>query len=232
MLHRIATAAAVALFAVPAARGQDLVAICQRAMHPAVGAWARYKLVGGREDGTTLRMAIVGHETREGARYLWVEVAARAVRTGPGGGDTLSMISKMLVPSFGVGSDQVRTRIVKIGSARPMEMPATQSRGAGTPGTDMLAQCRTAKVIGWERVTVPAGTFRALHIQNPANQSDQWVDPDLPLALVKGTSGGSDQHQMVMLAHGTGAKSQVTGTPQPFNAQLMMQMMMGGARRP
>jgi len=234
MLRRIAAAAAVVLYAVPAVRAQDLVAICRKAMHPSVGAWSQYKMVGGREDGTTLRMSIVGSESREGSRYLWVEVAARAVRTGPGAGDTLSMISKMLVPTFGSGSDQVRARIVKIGSARPMEMPVTQSRGPGTSGTDMLAQCRTAKVIGWERVTVPAGTFRALHIQNPGSKSDQWVDPGLPLALVKGTSGGGDQgsHQMVLLGHGTGARSQITGTPQPFNAQLMMQMMMGGTRHP
>jgi len=31
---------------------------------------------------------------------------------------------------------------------------------------------RSAKLIGWEPVTVPAGTFRALHIQNAENKSD------------------------------------------------------------
>jgi hypothetical protein len=230
MLRRIVAASAVALFAVPAARAQDLVAICQRAMHPAVGAWSQYRMVGGREDGATLRMSVVGRESHDGTAYLWIEVAARGFRMGPGGGDTLSMISKMLAPGFGPGLGQARAHIVKIGSARAMEMPVRQARTPGAPGADVLANCRTAKVIGWERVTVPAGTFRALHIVNAQGKSDTWVNPDLPLAFVKSTTseGAQGPHQMVLAAHGTGAKSQITETPQPYDPRLYMQMMPGG----
>ncbi len=230
MLRRIVAASAIALCAVPAARAQDLVALCERAMHPPVGAWSQFRIVGGREDGATMRMSVVGSETHEGTRYLWIEMAGRGFQAGPAGGDTLSMINKMLVTGFGPGMRQLRAHIMKIGSARAMEMPVNQSRGPGAPGADMLAECRSAKVIGWERVTVPGGTFRALHIQNADGKSDTWVDPDLPLALVKSTSAAGDQasRDMVLVGHGTGARSQITETPQPYDPRLFMQMLTGG----
>jgi phage terminase large subunit-like protein len=67
MMRRIA-AAAVSIVLLPAAlRAQDLVALCRQAQHPPVGAWSEFRMVGGREDGATVRISIVGSERREGA---------------------------------------------------------------------------------------------------------------------------------------------------------------------
>jgi hypothetical protein len=227
MLHRLAAAAAAAILAVPAARAQNLSAICERATHPAVGAWAQYRLIGGREDGATIRMAVVGRESRGGTRYLWVEVSAHGF-SGPNGSPMPAFINKMLVPSLGPGMDRAVAHVIKLGSAPAMEMPVRQTRSRETPGTDILSRCRNATVVGWERVTVPAGTFRALHIRDSADKSESWVDPDLPLAYVKGTSEGGDapSAQVVLVRHGTGARSQITEKPRPYDPHLFMQMMM------
>jgi hypothetical protein len=233
MLRRIAAASAVALCAVPAVRAQDLAAVCRRVMHPPVGAWSQFNMVGGRGNGATWRMSIVGSETRRDTAYLWLEFAVRGMPTGmPGGaGDTLTIVTKVLVAGFGPGMSEPREHIMKFGSAPAMTMPVEQAGGPGAEGPSMMRDCTDGKVVGWESVTVPAGAFRALHVQNAEGRGDSWVVPDLPFGLVKAAMGGDadDSGQMVLVGHGTGAKSQITETPRPYDAQLLMQLMMGGA---
>ncbi|HTT67880.1 MAG TPA: hypothetical protein VMF70_07625 [Gemmatimonadales bacterium] len=232
MLRRLAAASACLLFAAPALRAQSLVDICRRAMHPPAGAWARYRLEGGRENGATVRMAIVGSEAHGDTTYLWVEMAAHGFRMGGprsgGGGDTITMVNKMLVPGIGPGMAAPREVVMKLGSGPAMVMPISQAGSRSAPGSDALRDCRNAKVLGWESVTVPAGTFRALHVQNENGRGDSWVVPDLPFALVRmGTGhGANDSTQMVLLAHGSGARSEITETPRPYDPRLFMQMMM------
>ena len=233
MLGRLAAASFALLLAVPAARARNLVDICRRASRPPVGAWARYRFEGGRESGATIRMAIVGTESHGDTTYLWVEVAGHGFHMGgarnEGGGDTLTMINKMLVPGVGPGMASPRAMIMKIGTLPAMEMPMGMPGGnRSSPGTDALRACAEAKVVGWESVTVPAGTFRALHVRNAERGGESWVVPDLPFAMVKVTSGRENgaMNDMVLLAHGSGARSEITETPQPFNPQAFGQMMM------
>jgi len=229
MLRRIAAASAALLLAVPAVRAQDLTDLCRKAMRPPAGAWSRFRLEGGRENGATVRMAIVGSESHGDTTYLWVETAARGFRMGgprggAGGGDTVTMISKMLVAGIGPGMASPRTVVMKLGSVPAMEMPMHAPAGRSTPGQDALRDCANAKVVGWESVTVPAGTFRALHVQNSNGRGDSWVVPELPFAVVKVTTG--DSSRMVLLAHGMGARSEITEAPRPFDPALFGQMMM------
>ena len=233
MLRRLAVASVVLSLAAPAVRAQNLVDICRRAMRPPAGAWARYRFEGGRENGATARMAIVGSEVHGDTTYLWMEAAMHGFRMGgprgEGGGDTLTMISKMLVPGIGPGMAAPRAVVMKLGTLPAMEMPMNApGANRGAPGSDALRDCSNAKVIGWESVTVPAGTFRALHVQNAQGRGDSWIVPDLPFALVKMGTGheANDSTRMVLLAHGMGAKSEITETPQPFNPGAFAQMMM------
>jgi hypothetical protein len=234
MLFRIAAASAVLLCAVPAARAQDLAALCRGLAHPPVGAWAQYSMVGGRAGGATMRLSIVGTETHGDTSYLWLEIAVRGMPLGmPGGaGDTLSIVNKMLVSGYGPGMAEPRAHVMKFGSAPAMTMPVGQGHGA-TPGARTMQDCGDGKVVGWERVTVPAGTFRAVHVQNAEGKGDSWVVPNLPFGLVKAATAGAegDSGQMVLVSHGTGARSQITEAPRPYDAQLLMQLMMSGARR-
>jgi hypothetical protein len=234
MLRRLAAAAAVASAVVPAmlvtaARAQDLSAICERAIHPSVGAWSEFRMTGGRQEGSSFRMAVVGKESRDGTPYVWIEAEIHGIVMGPGSGHPITVITKALVPDLDHGMGQARERIMKIGDQPAMEMPASQSHVAPTPGSDILSGCRSAKVIGWERVTVPAGTFRALHVQDARGNGDTWVDPDLPLAVVKGTSHGG-QSSMELTAHGSGARTRITGKPRPWDPMAFRQMMMGAAQ--
>lgn len=236
----VAASAVVALLAPASAEAQDITALCEKARRPPVGAWSEFKWVGGRNDGASIRMSIVGTERREGADYLWMEIVMRDFPMGPArqqGGTPRAMpriVSKVLVPGFGVGPSSPRATIMKLGDAPAMEMPVAQGQ-VGTAGAPNLDACRSAKVVGWESVTVPAGTFRAIHILNANGQGDSWVAPNLPFALVKeaGTDGGQSR-QMVLTGHGTGARSLITEKPRPFDAHLFMQMMTGGQspRRP
>ena len=237
MLRRLVAAATVASVAVPvalatapAARAQDLVSICEHAIHPSVGDWSEFRIVGGRDDGGTFRMAVVGRESRGGKSYVWIEVDARGMRTGSGQRDTISVITKSLVPDLGDGVAHAVARVMKIGSNPAMEMPGQMSRGA-EPGTNMLSKCRSAKTVGWERVTVPAGTFRALHVQDAERHSDTWVTGELPFAIVKGTSGRGDASSVVLAGHGKGARSRITEKPRAWDPMAFRQMMMGAAGR-
>jgi hypothetical protein len=233
VLGRLAAASFALLLAVPTARAQNLVDICRRASRPTTGAWARYRFEGGRENGATMRMAIVGTESHGDTTYLWVEVAAHGFamggsRGGSGGGDTLTMISKMLVPGVGPGMASPRAAVMKFGTLPAMEMPMGMPGGnRSSPGADALRACAEAKVVGWESVTVPAGTFRALHVRNADGRGESWVVPDLPFAIVKVTRGNDNgaMNDMVLLAHGSGARSEITETPQPFDPRMFGQMM-------
>ncbi len=229
MLRRIAALSAVLLAAVPAARAQDLAAVCRQIMHPPVGAWAAYRMVGGRGDGTTMRMSVVGRATRNDSAFLWLEFVARGLQMGlPGtGSDTLTLINKVLVPGFGPGMAEPREHIMKFGSAPAMTMPEGR-RGPGAP-TSGLHDCGGGKVVGWEHVTVPGGSFRALHVQDAEGKGDSWVVPDLPFGVVKAASG--DSGSMELTGHGMGAKDAITEAPRPYDAQLMMRMLMQAGGR-
>jgi hypothetical protein len=234
MLRRIAAVAAVVVFAVPATRAQDIAAVCQQVMHPPVGAWSQFSMTGGRSDGAAMRMSVVGSERRGDSAYIWLEIALRGMPMGlpAGAGDTLSIVNKLLVTGFGPGMSNPREHVMKIGGAPAMTMPVGQG---GAPAVPVMQECSDFKIVSWEGVTVPAGTFRALHMVGIKAPSDTWIVPDLPFGVVKVVTGGAaaDSGRMVLVAHGTGATSQITETPGPYDPQLLMQlmqMMMGGAR--
>jgi hypothetical protein len=231
MLRRIAAATALVLLAAPAARAQDLAAVCRQVMHPPVGAWSQFNIAGGRANGATTRMAVVGTETRGDTAFLWLEFAAHGMPMGlpEGGGDTLTIINKLLVTAFGSAMAEPRQHVMKLGSAPAMTMPVG---GAGAP-TSPMEDCAGGKVLGWESVTVPAGTFRALHVQDARGQGEAWIVPDLPFGMVKAAAGSdpSDSGQLVLVAHGMGATSQITEAPRPYDAQVLIRLLTGGKQQ-
>jgi hypothetical protein len=230
MSGRIVVASAVALFLAQPARAQDLRAVCQKAFHPPVGAWSEFRSTGGSHSGA-MRMAVVGKETRGGQDFYWLEFSMHGFRMGeePGPMDTMTVISKFLAPGFGPEIGRARVRIMKFGSLPAMEMQERSPAPDANPS--MLDDCERSQVVGWERVTVPGGTFRALHIKDPESGSDTWVDPDLPFAMVRGKDNG-DSSMVELVAHGMGAKSRITETPRPFDPRVFMQLMTGGRARP
>ncbi|HXG96892.1 MAG TPA: hypothetical protein VNJ06_07245 [Gemmatimonadales bacterium] len=179
---------------------------------PAVGSWATYTWTGGRSNGTTMRMAVVGQEPQDGKTYYWYEVTiADPARPND------KTIMQMLVADLGAGN--VRSIVMKSGQQPAMKLPPQMIQMVNSsPGMNMAAdlarQCQAMAVVGWEQVTVPGGQFRALHLRSTASGmvSEVWLQPDLQFAMVKSVL--KDGGAMALGAQGTGAKSSITETPQ------------------
>lgn len=208
-----------ALFLVAPLAAQDKDQICndiqRRPMR--VGQWASYGWTGGRNEGTTMRMAVVGTETMRGSPYFWYEMSF----IDPTKGDKGKVIMQMLVPGLTLQTGDVRGLIVKTGNEPAMRMPEQMIGMMGGRlanqnfAAEFTRRCREMELVGWERVTVPAGTFRALHLKSAAEQSDAWLLPDFFFGLVQATTKDGS---MQLTGRGTDAKSSITETPQtmPF----------------
>ena len=157
-----------------------------------------------------MRMAIVGQETANGTPHYWYELKMSSQRG--------NMIMQALVPGWPYDQGQIAGMIMKAGDRPAMRLPSqmigmmSRRPGGSSPARDLLKECTSAEVVGTESVTVPAGTFDALHLHATAGQqADVWVSPDVPFGLVrmKGADG-----EMELTGKGTDATSSITETPQ------------------
>ncbi len=194
-----------------AANDKDRICAQIQNRTPPVGSWASYNWTGGRSNGTTMRMAVVGKEPQEGTTYYWYEVSLTDPKRPRD-----KMILQMLVPGLGAGN--VRSIVMKSGQQPAMKMPPQMIQMVNSsPGMNMAAdlarQCQAMDVVGWELVATPVGEIRALHLRNTASGmvSEVWVQPDLQFAMVKSVL--KDGGVMELGAQGTDAKSSITETP-------------------
>lgn len=211
MRVRLAVAAFLLLAAPLAA--QDKEKICRDVENSpmTVGTWASYNWTGGQTDGSTMRVAVVGKEPHQGTTYYWYEVIIDNPKRPQS-----KMIMQMLVPGLGVQAGNVRAIVTKSGDQPAMRLPEQMVRMmAGNMGTNVAAEiarsCLEMDVVGWEQLTVPAGSFRALHLRHARNGTDVWIKPDLNFAMVKAVM--KDGGTMLLAGQGTGAKSSITETP-------------------
>ena len=159
-----------------------------------------------------MRFAIVGTEAQEGTRYYWYEMTINDPTRGAKG----KTIMQMLVPGLAYQAGGLRGMIMKTGDDPATRMPDQMIRMMGSRmATNITAEitrsCLEMAVVGWEDVTVPAGTFHALHIRNPRDQTEAWVRTELYFGMVKVVI--KDGSVMALAGHGGGAKSSITETP-------------------
>jgi hypothetical protein len=209
---RFAILGLASLLAAPLA-AQDKQKICQDLEHHplTVGTWATYKWTGGRSDGSTIRVAVIGNETRAGAALYWYEMMLQSPK-----GPKESMIMQMLVPGLTYDPSAIRGFVMKSGDQPAMRIPEQMVRMmAANMGPNMAADiarsCNEMDVVGWEQVTVPAGSFRALHLRHPRSGTEAWLQPTLSFPLVQAVM--KDNGTMALTGQGTGAKSSITETP-------------------
>lgn len=183
---------------------------------PIPGAWAEYDIV---EKGkpSTMRMAIVG---KEGDAH-WYEVTNRE-------GDSVNII-KMLVKGTPNDSENIQRLILKSGSGEPTEMPrdfvvmgrkmATSmfSQRSGMPANG-AASVRVEDV-GEKTVIVPGGTYtgmekRIVDETGKTLSSFVYVQGVPPFGIVTSDSADST---MRLKAHGSDAKTAITGEPRILN---------------
>lgn len=177
---------------------------------PTVGAGAQYESTAADGTKTTVEFALVGKETVNGKDGYWLEW------TTPGKMGEMIM-KTLIVPG---ATDAAPRVIMQMGKGQPMEMPAQNRMGMSVkPNFDVRSG---AQDLGKESVTVPAGTFSCEHYRSK-DGGDTWVASNVPpFGMVKSSNNGST---MVLTKLITGAKDKITGTPVPFNPQMMMQGM-------
>jgi len=183
---------------------------------PVVGGWSEYQMTSKREGITKMKIAIVG---KEGDAY-WYETVMEGGKQG-------RTIMKMLVSGNPEDQKNIKRMIVKQGNEPAMEMPVQMMQQSPK------GQGQSGKVIdkGTETIKVPAGTFKTQHsqYQDAEGVVDTWMYKDVsPYGMIKSQS---KDMEMVLTAYGTGAKTQITETPQKFEMPQMPQMPEGRPRR-
>lgn len=176
---------------------------------PVVGGWSEYQMTTKGEPSSKMKIAVVG---KEGDAY-WYETVMETKREG-------RVITKMLVSGNPEDQKNIKRMIVKMGNEPAMEMPV------GMMGRQAKTEEKPGKLIdkGTETIKVPAGTFKAKHIQYEAQEGlvDTWIHKGVsPYVMVKSQS---KDFEMALLGYGTGAKTLITETPQKFEMPQMPQI--------
>jgi len=195
-------AAAVLLAAPSALQAQD--ACAENFKWPAVGCWAEYKCTYEKQTPMTSRYAVVGTEQRKGTEYKWVELKLHDDAKGR------DMVYQMLVPGGPLQMDQVEEVVMKLGTDPAMKMNGMMMnmiRGQLGKNSAFKDACREATLVGSEKVTVPAGTYLAKRYHSGKYDTDSWIDPSVPFAMLKSTG---KSHAIELVATGDGAKSSIS----------------------
>jgi hypothetical protein len=177
--------------------------------NPIVGEGAEYAMQPQKGEKTDMQITIVGKESVDGKDAYWYEMS---FNHGKG-----QMIVKTLMVLNGADTHSSRM-IMQMPGRPPMEMPTQMMHQDRSPQT---ADIRTdAEDLGSETITVPAGTFTCRHYRTKSG-GEVWISEKVsPYGLVKSKSNDSSMELTKVI---TGAKDQITGTPQPFSPQMMMQ---------
>lgn len=211
---RLLLAVVASLLAAAPLTAQDLGEACRSLTEVTVGQWAEYQVSSGQEGARPMSMysAIVGSEEVEGEEHFWHESKVDS----PQG----TVIVQMLVPDYPFSTSDIKRSIIKMGPQPAMEMPEQmrammqeQSEGEDDPIKDVAEACNELTALGRESVTVPAGTFDALHVRRESDGevADVWIDTDIPFGLVKATF--SQEAELLLTGHGDDATSSITETP-------------------
>ena len=179
---------------------------------PAVGSWVEYDFQGQGQTGR-MRIAVVGTETRGGRELTWYEMSF------DGGGN--SAIMKMLGEGgfyHAMAEKKIVEMVVKAAGQPAMKfsgamMERIQSQMSSDPAAEFSKSCEDAERVGVESITVPAGTFEAVHFRLTSGGSpgDAWVVEGMPFGMIKWTGSGGEAAELV--AQGDDAVSQITETP-------------------
>jgi hypothetical protein len=176
--------------------------------NPVVGAGAVYTMQPAKGDKTEMQIAIVGKEQVDGKDAYWYEMAFNH-----GNGE---MIMKSLMVLNGADT-HVSRMIMQMPGQPPMEMPTQMMHQDHATPADIRSD---AEDLGSDTITVPAGTFICQHYRTKSG-GEVWVSPKVsPYGLVKSKTNDMSMELTKVV---TGAKDQITGTPQPFNPQAMRQ---------
>ena len=214
MIHRFGTLiialtlVALAPLPLPAQRPSELADVCKVLGDAKPGQWASFDGTGSAGVGK-LRLAVVGSEKSGDSTLYWFEVTFTGKDPGKSG------VVQILTASLASGLESPRALIFKVGPQPAMRLSGEMAGMMGKQGRqnasafDWAGRCGGAHVVGWESVTVPAGTFRALHVTTE-DGGELWASRDVPFGVVK-THG--KQGDMALTGRGADAKSSISEKP-------------------
>ncbi|MGH7613151.1 MAG: hypothetical protein ACREMW_03775 [Gemmatimonadales bacterium] len=162
-------------------------------------------------------MAIVGSERFGDSTYYWYEMQT----TGTVNNKPSNTIVQILMAGIATPKVAVRGLVMKNNNEPAMRAPdmmiGMMSQRA-MPGVSQYLEKNCKKggiqVLGVESVTVPAGSFRALHVKD-ADGGEAWLQTGVGVfAMVKVL--GKDGMVMALTGRGDDAKSAITETPKPM----------------
>lgn len=210
-MRKLLIACATLVFSTPVpVVAQSVADLCRDLQQFKVGQWVQLEMTGGEIPGgkAQMRLAIVGEEQAVGKEHYWLELK---MNTNQG-----AFISQFLIPGYPYEQQDIQAMVMKMGDQPAVKMPTQmmgmmQRQGNQNKAMELAKECGGAQEIGWETVTVPAGAIHALHLKATDGSGEMWVTNAFPFGMVKwvGTKG----EQMVLLGHGTDAKSSITETP-------------------
>ncbi len=215
----LATAVTLACVAPLPLAAQSVADLCRSLGRDfAVGQWVQYEMTASQiPDGRAeLRFAIVGTEPAAGGEHYWFELMMNSSQG--------TYISQFLVPGFPYELGDVQAVVMKMGDQPAMKMPKEmlgmmRQMGNQNQAMEITKKCDDAEEVGWESVTVPAGTLRALHLKVKDGSGELWVTDELPFGMVKWV--GTEGEQMALKDHGKDAESSITETPQEMPGMPM-----------
>jgi hypothetical protein len=209
------TARVVFLLALGASGTRGLAAqlaeMCRSAAHVTVGQWASYVRSGGQDDGAKVRFAIVSSERRGDSIFYWLEIKHSGAASASHNG-----VVQVLVPGFGEELVGIRAMVFQQGDQPAMRLPDQmvsllgQQVGQNNPTLGIALHCASAQIIGWEKVIVPSGPVRALHVTD-AEGNDAWRVREVPFGFVKVRM--KNGAIMTLTGQGMGAQSSLAGMP-------------------
>lgn len=213
----LTAALALGAFAAQVLPAQELAEMCRAASDVKIGQWSSYDVTG--KNPGQMRLAMVGSERVGDSTFVWFEIGFTSKDP------THSGVMQMLVPGLGANASGIHGFIVKSGNQPAMKMPAqmigmmSQQAAGNNNALDFAKRCASGQAVGWESVTVPAGTIRALHVKSD-NGTDEWAAGDIPFGLVK--THAKDGSEIALIGHGAGAKSSITEAPREMPMPGMM----------
>lgn len=208
---------AITTRALEAQASTELADVCKAVGDAKLGQWASFDATGSSSgSGGTLRLALVGSERAGDSTLYWFEV--NFAGKDPGRSGTVQILSSSLAS----GSATPRALIIKYGQQPAMKVSGEMAGMMGEKGRqnteafDWAARCQSARVVGWESVTVPAGTFRALHVTT-SDGRDVWASREVPFGLVK---THAKQGDLALTGRGADAKSSITEKPVDMSGMM------------
>jgi hypothetical protein len=171
------------------------------------GAWAEYTMsVPGSPQKLTVRYAVVEKNEREMTMETDSQTPMGPVHS-----------SMTFAPSPPDAWKLVKARI-QMGTQPVQDVPAAKLTEGSVKKSDS-----PGKLVGAEKITVPAGTFETKHYKNEMPKEaggmtlDVWMsDKAIPTGVVKMSAAGGVE--MVLAQTGTGAKAKAEPKPESMKA--------------